>query len=340
MKKLGILLIAAALGLVAAPRLFAQTAPTPAPKMGGTPAPKTGGTAKTPEAAKPAATPKAAEVQTPAETPDAADDESPEAKPGEAKPAEGEAVEANPTEANPTEAKPAETPHHLDPAALAILKAASDKLAAAKTISFVARGAFDVPAADGQPLFYLTRSEVLLDRPNKLRVIIPGDGPPTEFYYDGSMISVFMPSSDLIATTEASGTLDEALDSIYKKAGVYLPFVDFIVADPYKTLTGRAISAFVIGQSKLVGDATTDIVSISDPHVHLQIWIGAEDKLPRLVWATAVEGPEKPRHMIEFSDWKLNARLRPASSAFAPHTKPSTKRIPFAHPERESSAAP
>ena len=57
----------------------------------------------------------------------------------------------------------------IEPAALEILKAMSEKFASAKRISFVAHGAFDVPARDGQPLFYYTRSEVLLVRPNKLR---------------------------------------------------------------------------------------------------------------------------------------------------------------------------
>jgi hypothetical protein len=120
----------------------------------------------------------------------------------------------------------------IEPAALDILKAASEKLASAKRISFIARGAFDVPARNGQPLFYFTRSEVLLDRPNKLRVIVPGDGPPSEFYFDGAKAAVFTPQEDLVATIDAPGNIEEMLSNIYKKAGIYFPFVDFIIADP------------------------------------------------------------------------------------------------------------
>lgn len=225
------------------------------------------------------------------------------------------------------EAKPA-----VDPAALAIIEATSNKLAAAKSIAFTARGAFDVSAASGQPLLYFTRSEVLLVRPNKLRVIVPGDGPPSEFYYDGKTIAVFQPYTDLVATTDAPGTLDEALEAIYKKAGLYFPFVDFIVADPYKTLTEGLKTAFVIGTSDLVGGTKTNIVSLSDKDTHLQIWIGVDDKLPRLIWATSVHDPKAPRHMVEFSDWKLAGEVASAES-FAPKIKPSTKQIPFARPE-------
>jgi len=249
---------------------------------------------------------------------------------------------AAPSEKAPAPAAASSDAAHpaIEPAALEILKAASDKLSHAKSISFVARGAFDVPARNGQPLFYLTRSEVLLVRPNKLRVIVPGDGPPSEFYYDGKEVAVFTPYADLIATVNVSGNLDQALRAIYEKAGVYFPFVDFIVSDPYKTLTDGLTSAFVIGKSKLVGDTTTDIVSISDPHVHLQIWIGSEDKLPRLIWATAADSPEKPRHSVEFSDWRLDGGAASKDADFKPHTTASTKHIPFGRPDAGPAPKP
>lgn len=228
-------------------------------------------------------------------------------------------------------------PPAIDPAALELIKAMSDKLAAAKSVAFVATGAFDVPARNGQPLFYTTRSEVLLVRPNKLRVIVPGDGPPSEFYFDGKTIAVFHPYTDLVATTEAPGTLDAALDAIYAKAGIYFPFVDFLVEDPYATLTGKLKSAFVIGKSKVVGGTTTDVVSLSNAHVHLQLWIGEDDKLPKLLWVTAADQVKQPRHMVEFSDWRLDDDAD-ASASFTPKTTDSTKQIRFARPESHPQA--
>ena len=62
----------------------------------------------------------------------------------------------------------------------------SDTLAKASSMSFTVRRAFDEPAANGQPLFYMISSKVTLQRPDKLKVLTPGDGPPSEFFYDGS----------------------------------------------------------------------------------------------------------------------------------------------------------
>lgn len=220
----------------------------------------------------------------------------------------------------------------IEPAALEILKATSEKLSAAKSIAFHALGAFDVPARDGQPLFYYSRSEVLLVRPNKLRVIVPGDGPPSEFYFDGSTVAVLRPKEDLIAIAEVPGNLEDMLEKIYQKAGIYFPFVDFLVSDPYKALTSGLTRAFVIGQSAMIGGVTTNVLSISDEKVHLQIWIGADDKLPRLIWATGTDA-DKPRHMVEFSNWKLDGDV--SNEAFAPKRTAATKQIPFARPDED-----
>lgn len=195
----------------------------------------------------------------------------------------------------------------VDPAAIAVIQAMASKLAAAKSLSVSARGQFDVATADGQPIYYTTLSKISLQRPDKLKVSVLGDGPKSEFVYDGKTISVFMPAQNVVASADAPATLEAMLDKAYVEAGIYFPFVDFIVADPLKSLTDGLNSAFIIGQSELVGGTTTDMVAIANDDLQAQIWIGSEDKLPRLIWISPTQGQEKPRHSIEFSDWQLDA---------------------------------
>jgi hypothetical protein len=194
----------------------------------------------------------------------------------------------------------------VSPAALNILKAMSDTLAKANGLSVTIRRAFDEPASTGQPLLYMVNSNVSLQRPDKLKVVVTGDGPPSEFYYDGKEFAVFLPASRLIAVETAPPHLEEMIEAVYNKAGIYFPFVDFIVADPYAAITEKLTSAFVVGQSSVVGGTTTDIVAIANPDFQAQLWIGAKDKLPRLVWITPTNGKEKSRSMIEFANWRIN----------------------------------
>jgi hypothetical protein len=219
----------------------------------------------------------------------------------------------------------------IEPRAIEILKAMSDKLASAKNLSFVAHGAFDVPAANGQPLFYMTQTEVTLQRPDKLKVIAASDGSTSEFFYDGKTIAVFMPKENVVAVADAPGNIEAMLEMAYDQAGIYFPFVDVIVADPYETLTGGLTSAFVIGQTKLVGGTTTDIVALANDEVQAQIWIDTQDKLPRLIWVTATKMPERPRHSVEFTDWKLNAAVDPGAFMSADASKAA--KIEFARPD-------
>src|SRR5258705_7829581 len=63
----------------------------------------------------------------------------------------------------------------LEPKAIEILKAASSKLAAARSMSFTAVVSYESPSRLGAPLVYPTRSQALLQRPGKPRVVTPGD---------------------------------------------------------------------------------------------------------------------------------------------------------------------
>jgi hypothetical protein len=120
-------------------------------------------------------------------------------------------------------------------------------------------------------------------RPDKLRVLTPGDGPASEFYYDGKTMVAFEPAASLVAVADAPPTIDAALKAAYDTAAIYFPFTDVIVADPYKGLVDGLKHAFYIGQSRVVGGTTTDMVAIVNNWVFEQIWIGADDKLPPLV---------------------------------------------------------
>ena len=59
----------------------------------------------------------------------------------------------------------AEPAIELEPKVINLLKAASGRLAAARTMSFTAVVTYDSPSRLGHPLEYTTKSEVTLQRP-------------------------------------------------------------------------------------------------------------------------------------------------------------------------------
>jgi hypothetical protein len=232
--------------------------------------------------------------------------------------------------------KPAQEPSiqpKIEAKAIAVLKAMSDRLAAARTMTFTAVSTYESPSRLGPPLAYMTVSEVALQRPDKLQVITPGDGPASEFYYNGKKIVAYAPAENLVAVADAPPNIDAALKLAYDAAAIYFPFTDVIVANPYKDIADGLKIAFYIGQSKVVDGTTTDTIAIANDKVFAQVWIGTKDKLPRMIRAVYRDDPSRLRHQVTFTNWQLDKPLSPDifGSARADGAKP----IPFKRPEPE-----
>jgi hypothetical protein len=230
---------------------------------------------------------------------------------------------------------PPEVQFVLEPKAIDILKASCSRLAAARMMSFTAVVSYESPSRLGPPLVYKTKSEVTLQRPDKLRVISPGDGPASEFYYNGKTMTAFAPAENLVAVAEAPPTIDAALKVAFDSAAIYFPFENMIAADPYKTLSDGLILAFYIGQSHIVGGTTTDMVAFANNNVFLQAWIGVEDKLPRMIRGVYRADLAHLRHQLEFSNWQLDVAV--PEDAFASTRASSANPISFADPNPKPS---
>jgi hypothetical protein len=225
----------------------------------------------------------------------------------------------------------------LEPRAIDILKAASARLAAAKTMTFTAVVSYESPSRLGPPLVYSTQSNVTLQRPDKLRIITLGDGPRSEFYYDGKTMTAFAPAEKLVAVADAPPTIDAALQAAYDSGAIYFPFTDVIVADPYKDIADGLTNAFYMGQSVVVGGTTTDMVAYVTGDVFVQIWIGAQDKLPRRIYAIYLNDRARLRHVLELSNWELDVAV--PANAFASPDVVGAARIAFARPDASDAPA-
>jgi hypothetical protein len=231
-------------------------------------------------------------------------------------------------------AKPEEPPAlALEPKAVDVLKATGSRLALAHTISFTAVETFESPSRQEVPLVYANKYEVTLQRPNKLRVILAGDGPASEFYYDGKIMMAFAPAENLVAIADAPSTIDDTLETIYHKAAIYFPFTDLIVSDPYGDMAPGLQHAYYIGQSMVFGGTTTDMVAYAGDGVFIQMAVGTEDKLPRVVHAIYLNDPEWLRHNLLLSDWKIDSPV--SAEAFTTSKVTGAKHMEFAHPHPE-----
>jgi hypothetical protein len=141
----------------------------------------------------------------------------------------------------------------LEPKAVELLKAASNRLAAAHTMSFTAVVTEESPSRLAIPLAYTTKS----------------DGPTSEFDYDDKIMMAYSPAEDLVAIADAPPTIDETVEVAYHAAAIYFPFDDVIASDPYKDLAEDLLG--ITPEQNVEG---TLVVDLYDAKSQSLVWRG------------------------------------------------------------------
>lgn len=199
-----------------------------------------------------------------------------------------------------------------DPRALAALKVMSDRLSGAKSFTFHAHNSVPMLGPNLQWVTLLGTARVALERPNKLFIERGGDQTPIEVYYDGKTFALNEPRAKLFAEAPAPATIDATLAELLGPSLAGFPYLELLLADPYAALTASLGGALYVGHSTVDG-VKTEHLAFRGPGVDWEIWIGAEDKLPRLVQAKYVDLGKAPAITTRFTDWKLDAPI-PAST--------------------------
>ena len=202
-------------------------------------------------------------------------------------------------------------------------------------MTFTAVVTYESPSRLGPPLVYTTKSEVTLQRPDKLRVITPGDGPASEFYYDGKTMVAFAPAENLVAVAEAPPTIDAALKAAYDSAAIYFPFTDVIVADPYKDIA-EGSEARLLHRPVPRGRRHDDGHGGVSPTTACSCRSGSAPRTSCRAWLRAVfrNDPSQLRHQVELSNWQLDGAV--PADAFASPRRQRAMRIQFARPDPSS----
>lgn len=216
-------------------------------------------------------------------------------------------------EQNPSQPQPSNP--NIEQKALDILEMMGNYLADAKTLSFTASTMVETPVR-GQILNFFARTKTLVKRPDRLAAITKSQNKPFEFYFDGKTMTSYSPKEKLYAVTSAPATLDELFPFAMEKAGIHTVFSDLMTSDPFAYLTDGLESGFWAGKA-LIGNIQTDHLAFKGKGIEWQIWIDSGEKpLPVMMTVTYTEIKDKPRYILQYSDWKINPPLKNSDFVF------------------------
>ena len=216
----------------------------------------------------------------------------------------------------------------VDPHATEIVQRMAARIVAADRLSLSGEVAWDVVQSDGQTLEFGATREVVLQRPDRLRVDMNlREGGQRRLLYDGKQIVLEDLAHNVYAIDPHSGPVDDMAVFVAKRLGVPVALAEFLSPDLPKLLSENLESATYVGESTISG-VRCDHVALRNDRVGMQLWVGQGDSLPRRIAITYEHETGRPQFRARFTGWDLSPKFTDATFAFDPPK--GAERIAFA----------
>ncbi|HSP06263.1 MAG TPA: DUF2092 domain-containing protein [Acidobacteriota bacterium] len=195
-----------------------------------------------------------------------------------------------------------------------LLKAMSQKLAAAQSFSFSTSEFHDVMKLNGQKAkLHMTR-EVLVRRPNGFWTRYTGDR-DWEIWYDGKLLTGISGEKKVYIQHEMPPTLDETMDMLAMRFNLDLPVSDVLYSSPYDAFLDAQSRGGLVGKETINGLACNHL-AYTGTAVDWQLWIDEKNSLPCRLEMTYKKATAPQFYRITFSKWNLSARVKEDAFAF------------------------
>lgn len=206
----------------------------------------------------------------------------------------------------------------------ALLKSMSTTLASAKSYRLTASRIIsdDIAKKLRQPA--KTNLDIAVARPNKLAVNVSGRTALRSMIFDGQTFTVVDEENNLYSKTPLRGTLNQIPASLEKIYGFQPPLAEFIVSDPYQDIKHRVTGVSYLGKGSVRENGKVvqcHRLGLHGTAADAELWLGANDSLPRRLKATAKNSGGRDLLMdVDFLTWEMNPALRDSTFHFQPRS--------------------
>ena len=221
-----------------------------------------------------------------------------------------------------TEAVPAQV---VSPQAQAVLDRMTAYLRGLQTFAIDARSTRDEVVAYGYKLQNNEHSDLVVQRPNKLRADISGDIRNRSIVYDGAKLAMYSPDDAAYVRVGAPDSLEKLIGGLLD-AGVEMPMIDVLYQGATGTLTEAVHGGVLVGDSTIDGTAC-DHLAFRQANVDWQLWVQKGDQpLPRKIVITTRYEVGDPQYQV-IMNWNLKPKIDKSTFVF---TAPEgTTEVPF-----------
>jgi hypothetical protein len=212
--------------------------------------------------------------------------------------------------------------------ALTLLMAMADYLSGRDAFSVKLLTGYDVVQESGQKIEFLEARDILLERPDRLRIEERGgNGSTSGLLFDGSKMTVWDGTAGVFAQADQPGSIDDASVYFVRDLRMRLPLAPLLMSRLPGEFKRRVRAVDYVERTEVFGEPAHHLAGSTDT-VDFQVWIAdGERPLPLRIVITYPE-PGQPQYRAQFSDWNLEPKVRKESFVFQP--EPGARQILFA----------
>ena len=185
---------------------------------------------------------------------------------------------------------------------------------------------YDVLQASGQLIEFSERREMVLQRPQNLRVDVKeSDGDEGGLLIDSSRILQYNSTEAVYSEIDRDGDVDGSIRYAVAKLGIRFPLARLLVANLPQELKKKLQQVDFVETYRLEDVPVKHLAAVGT-EVDAQFWV-REDNLPVRIVLTYKNEPGQPRFTADFKDWNLAPEIGTATFHYA--APENAEKIPF-----------
>ncbi|MGC1407693.1 MAG: DUF2092 domain-containing protein [Acetobacteraceae bacterium] len=203
--------------------------------------------------------------------------------------------------------------------AMTILKRMTDTLATATSFSVTLNATYDVVQGSGEKVEFGEVRQILLSRPNDLRINVEGrDGTRQEIRFNGNALTMITPGTPFYAALEHPGSVDDILFYIAYQLQTPIPLSLLLVTTVTQELEKR-IQEIDLVDNETLGGKEVDHLAARTEEVDFQVWVAkGAPAVPLRVVISYKKAPGQPQFAANLSDWNFAPKIDTSAFTFLP----------------------
>ncbi len=223
----------------------------------------------------------------------------------------------------------------LDPRGVALLRRLVRQTPAMLAFRMELGEVVEQEGEDGETETFRGTSEIVVRRPDRLRIETKGDLTNRILWKDGESVTLYDKKKNVWARVKDPGSIDDMLRLLVDRYGITLPLADLLSREIGEQLLENLESARLIGRETLGGLETTH-VAFRNPSAEWELWVTLRERpYLRKMTIRYPHLPRNPRYTVFLK--KFEALDSVPDRLFQPHVPEGAERIYFAEEPGESS---